>query len=251
MSGYMVATHAAQVQVQVTVENLAPQNSISFAPLRIGFHNGTFDAFNNGQVANPAIVSVAEGGSGSAWFPAFAAADPSAVLGTVFPNPPGPLLPGNTGTATFMVDTAVNPYFTFAAMAVPSNDFFIGNDSPAGIKLFDGSGNLLLNSITQKASDIWDAGSETFDPAAAAFVGNNSLRTPQNSVVSFNFSELAGFDGLLTGGGYIFDSQLTSGADVYRISFSSSPVPEGQTFAAPIAFLSLGSIMFLRRKTNG
>ena len=33
-----------------------------------------------------------------------------------------------------------------------------------------------------KANEIWDAGSEVYDPAAAAFVGNNSLRTAQNSV---------------------------------------------------------------------
>ncbi len=52
------------VSVTVTIRNLAQANSISFAPLRLGFHNGTFDAFNNGQVATAPIISVAEGGSG-------------------------------------------------------------------------------------------------------------------------------------------------------------------------------------------
>ena len=54
---------AAQVDVTVTIENLAPVNSVSFAPLRLGFGNGTFDAFNQGQSAGAAIVSIAEGGS--------------------------------------------------------------------------------------------------------------------------------------------------------------------------------------------
>lgn len=66
-------TSAAQLNILVKVENLAPANSISFAPLHVGFNNGTFDSFNNGQAATAAIISVAEGGSGSAWQPAFAA----------------------------------------------------------------------------------------------------------------------------------------------------------------------------------
>jgi hypothetical protein len=64
-------------------------------------------------------------------------------------------------------------------MVVPSNDFFIGNDSPTAYRLFDAAGNLRSASITIKASEIWDAGSEVFDPDAAAFVGNNDLRTPR------------------------------------------------------------------------
>ena len=78
-----------------------------------------------------------------------------------------------------------------------------------------------------KASDIWNAGSEAFDPANAAFLvgGNNSLRTPENSVVSLNFSELAGFNGRTTAAGYVFSSGLQADQDVYRISFSATPEP--------------------------
>src|SRR5262249_47661951 len=140
-----VAILAATVELRVTVENLAPQNSISFAPLRVGFNSGTFDSFNNGQAATAPIISVAEGGSGSAWFPAFQAADPTATLGTVVPNPAGPLLPGVSGSAVFSIDTSINRFFTFAAMAVPSNDYFIGNDSPTAFALFDALGNLNIS----------------------------------------------------------------------------------------------------------
>ena len=224
-----LTAHAANVEVKVTVQNLAPTNSISFAPLRLGFNNGSFDAFNIGQVAGAPIISVAEGGSGSAWLPAFAAADPSATIGSIA----GLLTPGSTLSASFMVDTLLNKFFTFAAMAVPSNDFFIGNDSATEYQLFDSAGHLQINSIGLKANEIWDAGSEAFDPANAAFIvgGNNSLRTPQNSVVALNFAELSGFNGLTTGAGYVFDSQLTGGSDVYRISFDVVPVPEPETYA--------------------
>jgi hypothetical protein len=238
---------AAQVIVTATVTNLAPTNSISFAPLRVGFNKGTFDAFNLGQVAGAPIVSVAEGGSGAAWFPAFAAADPTATLGTVG----GLLTPGSTASQSFMVDSAINRYFTFGAMAVPSNDFFIGNDSPTEYQLLNAAGALQISSITVKANEIWDAGSEVFDPAAAAFVGNNSLRTPQNSVVAFNFAEFAGFNGLTTGAGYIFNSQLTKDSNVYRIDFSVTAVPEPSSYALLAGgLLMLGFIARRRRPAS-
>ena len=237
------AAQSVPVQVTVTIENLAPANSISFAPLHLGFNNGSFDAFNLGGVAGAAIISVAEGGAGGAWQAAFGAADPGAVRGTIG----GPLFPGATKSATYTIDTAVNPYFTFAAMAIPSNDFFIGNDSPTEYKLFNGSGNLQISTVTVKAHEIWDAGSEVFDPAAAAFVGNNSLRSPQNSTVALNFAEFYGFNGLTTGAGYTFNSQLAANNDVYRISFSAAAVPEPQSYALMLAGL-LGMGWLARRR---
>ena len=244
------AAAAAPQQIKVTVKNLAPANSISFAPLRLGFNNGTFDAFNLGQVATAPIISVAEGGSGSAWLPAFMAADPGATVGSVA----GLLTPGAMLSASFMVDAAVNRFFTFGAMAVPSNDFFIGNDSPTEYRLFDNAGNLLINTINVKANEIWDAGSEAFDPANAAFVvgGNNDLRTPQNGVVNFNFAELAGFNGLTTGAGYVFNSGLTGNSDVYRISFEqvAAAVPEPETYALMAAGLLAVGWVALRRRAS-
>lgn len=244
MFALCASAQAGVIGLTVTVQNLAPVNSVSFAPLHVGFNNGSFDAFNLGGVATAPIISVAEGGAGGAWQAAFAAADPTATRGTIG----GLLLPGATSSLTFRVDTALNPFFTFGAMVVPSNDFFIGNDSPTEYRLFDAAGNLNLASIGIQANEIWDAGSELFDPAAAAFVGNNDLRRDQNGVVAFDFTELAGFNGLTTGAGYTFNSALAADSDVYRITFEATPVPEPGSLALMVAGLMAACGVARRRR---
>lgn len=171
------------------------------------------------------------------------------------PAPPAapsaaPLFPGATKTATFLVDTALNPYFTFGSRVVPSNDFFIGNDAPTEYRLFNGGSALQLSSISRKAHEIRDAGSEVYDPAAAGFVGNNSLRAAQHSVVAFNFAERHAFNGLATAAGYTFNSQLAANTDIYRIRFSAAAVPEPERYALmATGLLALGALA--RRRQVG
>lgn len=43
------AARAAQVNLTITAQNLAPTNSVRFAPLHFGVHSGTFDAFDLGR----------------------------------------------------------------------------------------------------------------------------------------------------------------------------------------------------------
>lgn len=241
------AASAAPMQVTVNVENLAAANGVAVTPLNVGFHSGTFDAFDLGGAAGPAIQRIAEFGDGSMWQAAFIAADPGASVGTVGG---APALPGGMASSTFSVDTAANRYFTFAAMVLPSNDFFIGNDSPTAYQLFDASGNLQLASITVRARDIWDAGTEVFDPAATAFIGDAALHVDQNSVVARNFAELAALDGLMTGAGYAFHSGLTADSDVYRISFAVAAVPEPATTALMLAGLAGVGFVARRRRAG-
>lgn len=239
---------AALVNVTVTVRNTAPTNSVSFTALRIGFGNGTFDAFNVGETATAPIISVAERGAGFDWFPAFAMAEPNAVLGSVGTN----LFPGSAAqSATFVVDSMSpnNRYFTFANMVIPSNDLFLGNDNPMEYQLFDASGNLLIHSIFQTAGDIWDAGSELPIVANAAFIPGSTTanRVDEGGVVRFSRSELSIFNGLQTNAGYTFsDAALMDATGVYQISFSVSPVPEPSS--AVLISLGLSALAFTRRR---
>lgn len=249
---------AEAVQVRVTVENLAPANSVGLAPFRFGFGNGTFDAFDNNQtafllgfpsIAEAPIVTIAEGGSGSTWFPAFQAAEPNADLGSVFGPTIPPLLPGQSNSAVVDVDPT-NRYFTFGTMVIPSNDHFLGNDNPQAFEVFDAGGNLVLTSFTENGSRIWDAGSETENPANAAFLvgGNNDLRVNENLPVLFNFSDLSAFNGLVTAAGYTFDSSLISASTpVLRVSFAVVPEPGA---AAALALAAMGLVFFRHCRTK-
>lgn len=232
----------ADTQLRITVQNLAPDNGVAFAPLRFGFHNGSFDYFNTGDAGTAASISIAEGGSGSDFFPLFASQSPTGVSGSVTP---GPLLPGASASITINIDGAANRYFTFGAMVVPSNDNFIGNDSPTAFSVFDSSGNFIPTTIEQRVRDIWDDGSEQTDPINAAFlqIGTNALRTPENGVVRFDTSAFAAYAGLTTAAGYVFDPQLNNPDQVlYRITIEQVPAP------ASAGLLGLAGLATLRRR---
>ena len=239
LGGSLVSAHAAVVNLRITVHNVAPVQGVVVGGLNVGIGNGSFDGFNAGSAAAAPIARVAETGNGVLWRPAFTAADAQAVLGTVG----SPLLAGQSSSLDLMVDTATNQYFSFAAMVVPSNDQFIGNDNPLAYRIFDAAGNLLISQINQSASDVWESGTEITDPAAAAFVGNAALHADQNGAVGANFGEFSAYNGLVTAAGYVFNNTLQAGTPIYRIDLQTVPEPGSLALIA----LSLGLLAGTQR----
>jgi hypothetical protein len=76
------------------------------------------------------------------------------------------------------------------------------------------------------------------------------MRTPQKSVVAFNFAELAAFDGMQTAAGYQFHSGLTANQDIYRVSFQVAAVPEPETYALMGAGLMTLAMLGRRRRAK-
>src|SRR4051812_29603072 len=91
-TAFLAASLAASaVQVQLTIQNLAPQNPLGlyFGPVWLGFHDGSFDLYDPGTAATPQIERLAELGDSSLINSWFTSAQPGG-FSTVLNNPGGP-----------------------------------------------------------------------------------------------------------------------------------------------------------------
>ena len=142
-----VASAPAQERLLITVENLSPTEGFFLTPTWIGLHNGSFDLFDVGATASTGLEQLAEDGIIGP------ASDPSTLSGMF--AAPGRLEGVATGPSGFgsqmgqppLIDTGetasveiqtINPaayrYLSFASMVIPSNDAFIGNEKPDGVR---------------------------------------------------------------------------------------------------------------------
>ena len=112
----------------------------------------------------------------------FAAAVPGGISGFIL-APQGfsdvPVFePGEQGTVTFDLDPVKHRYMSFAAMVLPSNDAFLGNDNPTLIELFDAAGNFKGKQVFRiLGSEVWDAGTELNNETDAAFLNQSAPNT--------------------------------------------------------------------------
>lgn len=235
------STFANTLTVKVTITNLAPSHGTYQTPVFVGFHDGTFDFFDEGSSASSALESLAEDGNTTPLTGSFdATANAGAVRG-VITGPGGPFAPSESGSMLFHIsDDGSNRYLSFASMVIPSNDTFVGNDNPTLLDLFQG-GSFQGLDVTLPGSAAWDAGTEVNDeiPMNTAFFGqmNPNTGVDENGVVH----HASGF--LPPGSGGILDSSMfanadytASGYDLLRIQVSAVPEP-----SAGLLF-SLGAI---------
>ena len=229
--GYQIAriTLSVTVSVQVTIENLAPENGNFLTPAWVGFHDGTFDVYDLGAPASAELERLAEDGNTAPLSGLFLTSGAGAVDATI-PGPAGPIAPGDVATMSFDLDPtdAGNRFFSYTSMVIPSNDAFVANASPTAHAVFDELGNFVGGSFVLVGSRVLDAGTEVNDelPANTAFFGQAAPDTgvPEGGVITVH----EGFQ--RAGSGGILDDPMFAGADFtqagYQIARITISVPE-------------------------
>lgn len=258
-----IASTATAASLKITVENLAPEGGTLLTPFWFGLHNGSFDLLNEGQALPiQPFERLVEDGLTAPISNYFASSGAGSVQGVVFgglERPIAPISPGAKASAIVDIDNSIlsTPYFSYAAMVIPSNDAFFANDDPLEHRLFDARGNFIATSFDIFGSEVYDAGTEVNDetPINTAFLGQPAPNTgtTEGGVVSIH----PGFRPAGTGG--VLDASTTfrgrtinfvnadfkaPGYRVARITIERVPEP------STLAILPLTGLFLLYRKAR-
>lgn len=241
----IVASASNAQSINITIENTLPSGGFSLTPFWLGLHDGSFDVFDAGSAGGAGITTIAELGDTS-------------VLSGVFSGPQTTLLegngapvfsPGETASTTIdVMDSSLYRYFNYAAMLVPTNDAFAGNDD--AIELFDAGGNFLGPVVIEiYGRDLWDNGSEVNDITnGAAFVQglDATLGADEGGVITGLFSDpgagayLNSIIGTTTADGGLVTSAF--GADDLVARITVTPAPGG------LGLIAMGGMVAARRR---
>ena len=249
-----LATAASATTLRISVTNNQADGGFSITPLYLGFHDGTFDAFNEGEAASAGVQTIAETGMPGVVAGERVAVDPDssgAVLAS--PSGPPPVQPSETVAANITFNASEAVYLTYLSMLLPSNDTFIGNDDPLAYQLFDDSGAFVGNqTIVVNGTDIWDAGTEVNGLEGSAFVAGQDITAgdDENGVIT-QATDLSVFAGAeLATGDFLGDVALLDFASnredftLVTIEISQVPVPA----SAPLLLGALGFMAWRSRR---
>lgn len=246
---WALASSVAYGQVyQVIIENLAPSGGLYFTPTWTGFHDGSFDFFDAGAPASNSLEILAEQGDTSGLNGDFGTANGRISLTTNEPGGPGPGLfaPGSSTSFTLNLDTIDNRYLSFAAMLLPSNDAFFGNDSATAYELFNGAGQFLgTQSFTVLGEDIWDSGTELNDTFDAPFSTIGGTSTNTSGVVTTH-AGLDNFLGTTLGDGNTLNLTFGDSTPIARITVAA--IPEPSTYVAIFSGMALAFTICQRKR---
>ncbi len=263
----LTGAHAAAVTVNITNNS----QGLSLTPLFVGFHNGSYDAFDVGSPASQGTERVAELGATTqnpmgtilGATEETLNADANAVVRT-FGNPAGfggaPIIEaGETASITVDLDPTQHQFFNYLSMVIPSNDTFIGNGDP--IQIFNPDGSLKTGlTFEVTGNNIWDAGTEVNDftngPAfvvttdgqpidAMGGAEENGVVTLSNGLGLLNGQLVALPTGSTLDEGLVDFVTDRAGFSLATITLSAAPVP--LPAAAPFMALALGVGAAVRR----
>jgi Ca2+-binding RTX toxin-like protein len=208
-----------ETQITISIENLAPTAGTSLTPFWFGLHDGNFDTYDRGRPASQGVERIAEDGTTEAITQEFNQAGFGTTQG-VIAGANGPIAPQETTRFTVTVDGSnrQNAYFNYAAMLLPSNDFFVANGNERAHQVFDEQGNFVGADFVILGRNVLDAGTEVNDeiPANTAFFGQ---QTPDTGTIENGVVTLAG--GFIPGGAILSDPLFASGdftAEGYQVA---------------------------------
>jgi hypothetical protein len=258
-----MASTATAASLKITIENLAPEGGNLITPFWFGLHNGSFDLLNEGQALSiEPFERLVEDGLTAPISTYFANSGTGSVQGVAFGGPERPIAPISPGTkasAIVNIDNSIlsTPYFSYAAMVIPSNDAFFANDDPLEHRLFDARGNFIATSFDILGSEVYDAGTEVNDenPFNTAFLQQPApnIGTTEGGVVRIHPGfRPAGTGGVLDAsrpfrGRTINFANADFKAPGYRVArITIERVPEPST----LAILPLTGLFLLYRKAR-
>jgi hypothetical protein len=247
-----VITSENSVTLEVTVENLSPENGGVITPVWFGIHDGSFDTFEVEGSASSGVEFLAEDGitglegtvpglvdalinmdldpnvvpptenTISGIFAGSSAGQNQGIQGLLAtPEQPVGVRPGESLSTTIDIDTeniVNNRFLSYGAMFIPSNDTFVANDQP--IEIFDAQGNFIGQDIFITRDNTFDAGTEVNDeslqnvPVTLDVVGNG---ISENGIVQ----PFSGFQPSGSGGIVDLNNGAFANAD---ISNASDPI---------------------------
>ena len=239
--------NAARYELMFT--NNSPAAATYLTPLWAGFHDGSFDTFDAGSVASAALESIAEDGNPGPLSAAFAGSGIDGVAGAA------PIAPG--AGVSFIIDLSndgSNDFLSYAAMVLPSSDFFIGNDNPLAhsiVSLLNGSVDTLVFDV----GAVFDAGTEVNDFATSAGnplfgisggqTGPNQGADENGVVALISGADYAGFDNLgNVPGGDVARFDFDTYQPLASIRISAVPLPG----TMPLLGAALVGFGFIRRR---
>lgn len=164
---------ASAVTLKITVTNTAGSGGPTLTPMFTGIHDGTFDPFTSGDMANGSVEALAEEGAVGGLQADIAGSGVSAIVTAPQGFGPAPLIePGDSGFAYLDVTDTSHRWLSYMSMILPSNDQFIGNDDPFAYEIFDAAGTYLGDqTIAITGASAYDAGTEQNIGDGAPFQG--------------------------------------------------------------------------------
>ncbi len=238
--GIGLANTAIGDTLKITVTNNQPSGGFATSPVWFGVHDGTFHSFDSGSAASDAIRNVAELGNTTPLSNDFAGHGPQTLLASG--GSLAKFLPGSTNSTTLEVaNPSVDRFLSFAAMVVPSNDLFVGNDNPTAFALFDASGHFNGPlTIRLYGENVWDAGTEVNNiQVGGAFITgvDPTVEVKENGTVGLFLSRtdattyLNSIKGLDTPAGYAISHLIATGDPLLTIQIQSVPEPSSLAMA--------------------